>query len=474
VADQVAADAAAAVSGAGKVIDRVTNAVTDSIEVPNILPDSHDRCADERERLQADYMRIRDEFAGGKSSDTAKKLMDLQMRTEDLAIRWYLLPPMTEAERDRLKPRLFEQMQRGFGGNPLDKPDAAFDSEPSVSILAVNLNNAVRSVTLAIALSVSPPQGETPFEKKCAELADGSRELCRQFYSVHSPDDIERIAPRVQEEIARIKAMNDELGQSSGSAVNLSDEASMQRLSNLMAKIGMVTIVVNHVSVRYGRAQVDPSASEETRRAAEGKVVEFGKRLGLLVNEYQTAYFALAAGTLRGQSPAGSPAVATSAGPSGGPSFAVPGFGGPGFGIPPGFGPPAGFGPAGFGPSGFGPPAGFGEAGGFGPHPGPGDFSDANIDADFEAKRQAFAQRNGADRIVTVRAKGGSGAQFRTLESTLRRLIRPTSHSMNSVGGRFQMSLTYAGDIESVAAAIRTGEVTSTDVNQRLIEVEFK
>jgi len=462
-ADQVASDAAAAVAGAGKVIDRVASAVTDSIEVPKILPDSHDRCADERERLQADYVKIREEFAGGKQIDTAKKLLDLQLRTEDLAIRWYLLPPMTEAERDRLKPRLFEQIQRGFGGNPIGEPDAAFDSEPSARMVAISLNNSVRSVTLAIAMSVSPPKAEGLFEQKCAELADGSREMCKQLYSVHSPADIDRIAPRVQEEIARIKTTSKELGQLDGAAINLSDQASMQRISNLMAKIGMVTIVVNHVSLRFGLAHANPSASEESRRAAEGGVVEFGKRLGLLMNEYQTAHFELAAAAMRGQLPGGSPNVATSAGPSGGPSFAVPGFGGPGFGMPPGFG-----------PSGFGPPAGFGESGPFGPHPRPSDFSDANIDADFEAKRQAFAQANGADRIVTIRASGGTEGQFRALEATVMRLIRPTSHSMNMVGSRFQMSVVYAGDVERVAAAIRTGKVVSTDVSGRLIVVEIK
>jgi len=463
VADRVAADATAAMQGAGKVIDRVASAVTDSIEVPKILPDSHDRCADERERLQAEYLRIRDEFAARQKGDTAKKLLDLQLRTEDLAIRWYLLPPMTDGERERLKPRLFEQMQRGFSGNPIGEPDSAFDGDPSARTIAVGLNNSERSLTLAIAMSASPPKAQGTFEQRCAELADGSREVCKQLYSVHSIDDVDRIAPRVQEEIARFKAAGSELGQLDSAAINLSDQASMQRIANLMAKISMVTIVVNHVSLRFGLAHANPSASEESRRAAEGEVVEFGKRLGLLMNEYQTAHFELAAAAMRGQLPGSSPSVATSAGPSGGPSFVVPGFGGPGFGMPPGFG-----------PSGFGPPAGFGEPGAFGPHPSPGDFSDANIDADFEAKRQAFAQKNGADRIVTVRASGGTMAQFRALEATLLRLIRPSSHSMSGVGTRFQMSVVYAGDIERVAAAIRTGEVVSTDVSGRLIVVEIK
>jgi hypothetical protein len=405
--------------------------------------------------LQADYVQIRNEFTSGQSGGTTKKLLDLQLRTEDLAIRWYLLPPMTDGERERLKPRLFEQMQRGFSGNPLGEPDSAFESDLSVRTIAVGLNNSERGLTLAIAMSASPPKAQGPFEQKYAELAAGSRDVCKQLYTVRSIDDVERVSPLVQEEIARIKAAGaaGQLG-----ASNPADQAAMQRISNLMVQISMVTFVSNHVSLRFELAHASPSASEESRLDADNEVKEFGKHFGTLMNEYQTAQAEFVAAVMRGRLPEGSPSVAIAAGPSGSPSVPLPGFGGP----------------AGFGlPAGFGPPPGFGEQAGFG-GPGAGPTTDASIDADFEAKRQAFAQKNGADRILTVRASGGTMADFRALEATVMRLIRPSSHSMNGVGTRFQISVVYAGDVERIAAAIRTGEVVSTDISGRLIVVEIK
>jgi hypothetical protein len=53
------------------------------------------------------------------------------------------------------------------------------------------------------------------------------------------------------------------------------------------------------------------------------------------------------------------------------------------------------------------------------------------MDADFEAKRQAFIQRHGADQTLTVRASGGTEGQFRALEATIMRLVRPRGHSMS-------------------------------------------
>ena len=96
------------------------------------------------------------------------------------------------------------------------------------------------------------------------------------------------------------------------------------------------------------------------------------------------------------------------------------------------------------------------------------------MDAEFEAKRQAFIQRHGADQTLTVRASGGTEGQFKALEVTVMRLVRPKGHSMNRVGDRYQLSVLYAGDVERIARAITAGEVTDTDVNGRLITVKFK
>jgi hypothetical protein len=96
------------------------------------------------------------------------------------------------------------------------------------------------------------------------------------------------------------------------------------------------------------------------------------------------------------------------------------------------------------------------------------------MDAEFDAKRQAFIQRHGADQTLTVRATGGTEGQFKALEVVIMRLVRPRGHSMSRVGAYYQLSVLYAGDVERIARAITAGEVTSTDVNDRLITVKFK
>ncbi|MCI0360820.1 MAG: zinc-ribbon domain-containing protein [Planctomycetaceae bacterium] len=462
VADQVAADTAAAVEGAGKVIDRFANAVTDSIEVPKILSDSHERLASERERLKTDYQQIRDEFASGRQGDAAKKLRDLQMRIEDLTIRWYLLPPMTEGERERLTPRLAD-MGHGFGGNLLDEPDKAFDGEPAARIAAADLNVAERMLAIVAAMALWPAQAEGPVEQQYADAAARGLNVCKHLYSIRSPADIERVSPAVHEETASIRAI---AGQVRGGALDLTNLKSMERMSQYMIQIGMVAYVGQHVTRRFGLDLANSSATEEGQLAAEKEAKEFGKNVATLLADYHTAHVAFVLAMTPGRPTEGSPSVATSVSTPGGPTISLPGFGGPGLGMP-----------RGFGPAGFGPPAGFGGPGsvaGFGPRPGPAGFSDASIDADFETRRQAFAQANGADRILTVRATGGSTVQFRALEQTIMRLIRPTSHSMQSIGTRFQMFVVFAGDIERVASAITAGKVINTDAGSRMIEVEFK
>lgn len=458
VADQVAADATAAVQRAGKVIDRIAGTVTDSIDVPKILPDSHERLADERDRLQADYRRIRDGFVQGKPGETVGKLIDLQLRTGDLSIRWSLLAPMTASELDRLKPRLAESLKLGIGGQPIEEADPAFRSEPWVAATAAELNNAWKGIPLAISLSVEPPQPQTPPEQKCAELAAGSREVCKQLFSVRSVAELDRVTPTIQAEIEHLRTP----GPLAGAGIVSTEAPVVPHISRVLSQTIMVTYVGKHVVLRFARERVDPAAAEEDKLKENDEVKDFGIRLGKLLAEYEVAHFALVQATMQPRLPEGKPTVATSVTPEGGPTINLPGFGGP-FGIPPGFGPPGGLGP----PPGFGPPAGFG-----GPAAGP--RADESIDAEFETKRQAFAQANGADRIVTVRASGGSPTQFRGLELTLMRLIRPTSHSMHSIGTRFQMSVVFSGDVERVANAITTGKIVSTDVTSRMIVVEFK
>jgi hypothetical protein len=408
--------------------------------------------------LQAEYRRIREAIDEGKPKETVDKLVDLQLRTGDLAIRWSFLAPMTESERDRLKPRLFESMKQGIGGQPSEEPDPAFRREPWVAETAKNLNNTWNGVSLAIALAVDPPKPQGAAEEKCAELAAGSREVCKQLFAVQTVADLDRVTPLVQAEAAKIRST----GPLGVAAFNPENPAATQRMSHLLSQLTMVMVVGNHVSLRFGLARFDSSATE----AKKEEVDDFGLRMAVLMSEYLQAQIAFATG-MRGPLPGETPSVATSVTTEGGPTINLPGFGGPGFGMPPGFGPP------GFGPGGFGPPAGFGPSGGFGGGPA-GAAAAANVQAEFEAKRQSFVDRNGADQTLTVRASGGTEGQFTALQATVMRLVRPRSHSMFRTGPQFQLLVAYSGDVEVIAGAITAGKVTSTDVSGRLIVVDFK
>ncbi len=469
VADQVAADATAAVQGAGKAIDRIAGAVTDSIEVPKILPDSHERLADERDRLQAEYASIREGSASG--TQPQMKLLDLDLKVGDLAIRWYLLATMSAGERERLAARLKAFVGVGLSGKALGERDSAIAREPGV----IQLRWTERELSGVIALVLNPPQPAGQLEEKLAEAAGISRKVCRQLYGVRTLADLERVAPQVRDEIARTKEIGAAAAATDPAAFDGKDGTANFRAIQWLGQSGLVKFTGEHVGKRYGRelvARLSASGRDPTMPDPEAQA--FTKQLDALLKEYHLAH-ADVVKALGDRLPKDSPSVAI----ADGPGFSPPGFG-PGFGTPPGFGPsgfgPSGFGPGGFGPTGFGPEGGFGTGGvldGSNPHPSPAAFSNANLDAEFEAKRQQFAQQHGADGILTVRASGGTEGQFKALEATVMRLVRPRGHSMSRVGERYQLSVVFAGDVERIAAAITTGSVT-TDANGRLIVVDFK
>ena len=470
VADQVAADASAAVQGAGSMIDRLAGAVTDSIDVPKTLPDSHDRLADEYAQLRSDYLRVRDEFSAGNTGDTADKLTDLQLRTEDLAIRWFLLAPMTSEQRDRLQPPLKVQFERGRDGTAIGEPDKTFASDRAASVIAARLENSEKMLLLALSAAMMPPKPLSPLEEKYAEAAAASKEICRQLYSVRSAADLERVSPAVQSESARLRVAAEAAAQMGG-GFDLTNLEASYRMASFMAQVGMAQHVSEHVRTRFGLGVVEAAqaaSTAEARRAEEEKGSEFGSSIASLLADYSLAATQIMMNATRPKTPDGTPVAVTSVTTGGGPTINVPGFG-----MPPGFGPP------GFGPRGFGPPPGFGPAGGFGPSSGfgggpAGAAAAENVQADFEAKRQTFVDRNGAEQTLTVRASGGTEGQFTALQATVMRLVRPRSHSMFRTGPQFQLLVAYDGDVEVIAGAITSGKVTSTDVTGRLIVVDFK
>jgi len=470
VADQVASDATAAVKGASSVIDRLAGAVTESIDVPQILPDSHDRLADEYAQLRSDYLRVRDEFSAGNTGDTADKLTDLQLRTEDLAIRWFLLAPMTSEQRDRLQPPLKVQFERGRDGAAIGEPDKTFASDRAASVIAARLENSEKMLLLALSAAMMPPKPLSPLEEKYAEAAAASKEICRQLYSVRSATDLERVSPAVQSESARLRVAAEAAAQMGG-GLDLTNLEASQRMASFMAQVGMAQHVSEHVRTRFGLGVVEAAqaaSTAEARRAEEEKGSEFGSSIASLLADYSLAATQIMMNATRPKTPEGTTVAVTSVTTGGGPTINVPGFG-----MPPGFGPP------GFGPRGFGPPPGFGPSGGFGPSSGfgggpAGAAAAANVQADFEAKRQTFVDRNGAEQTLTVRASGGTEGQFTALQATVMRLVRPRSHSMFRTGPQFQLLVAYDGDVEVIAGAITSGKVTSTDVTGRLIVVDFK
>jgi len=481
-ADQVAADAAAVVSKAGKAIDQVAEAVTSSVKVPKLLPDTHARCASERAKLRAEINGLADSIrAGTLTVDQIPRLADLTQRLGDLTIRWHLLPPMTEAERESLAGQV---TPAALNIDP-DTGKANIEGaklDPTVGFLILHIGLTDMALAKVVeAQANGSPRPANELEQRNLDACQAIREASRHLFAVRAPADLERSLPLVEMEFARLAEMAGSLSALEG----LSQDDFAQGLKiygpMLAHEQMMYSFVESHVITRYAIQEVGlPPASIAT---SSSDVAERYNRFRISLgqtslqltskklefhNAVSKARARLAPAALASTGAPSSDATSTL--PDGGPVVAIP----PGLSGPSGFGIPPGFGPSGFGPSGFGPPTGLGGPGPFGPHPRPSDFSDANIDADFEAKRQKFAQDNGADRILTIRASGGSEGQFRALELTVMRLIRPNSHSMSRVGSRFQLSVAYAGDVERIAAAIQTGRVVNTDVSGRLIVVEIK
>jgi DNA-directed RNA polymerase subunit RPC12/RpoP len=464
-----AADAAHAVTTASQMIDKVATAVANPLLPPKRWPDTHTLCADESDRLIAELAELRADLP---PEEAVRKLTDLRIRMEGLSIHWYLLPTITPAEHKLLRERYADSAKRFLDVERSDPTKQVQINDPQVLEAAGLLLPTISAYSAITESILQPIPTQNAWEEKHLEAAQIAREVCRSMHAVNGAADVNQVAAQVETQIARLKSARDELAGLTPPSASLFEHGMIRDRYGYGGLSRIVGMVCDHAVDRFAIAQTgQPLRGPTGQAAAQSAVVQDLRRQLLEIRQTwssaQTAFddvsrqTSAAAFARAGQSQplGGSSAPGNSRlPPDGGPVVAIP----PGFGPPPGFGLPPGFGPTpGFG----GPSAGFG---------GQGPPTAESIDAEFEAKRQAFAQANGADRIVTVRASGGSPTQFRALELTLMRLIRPTSHSMQSVGTRFQMSVAFAGDVDRVANAITTGKVVSTDVTSRMIVVEFK
>lgn len=464
-----AADAAHAVTTASQVIDKVASAVANPLLPPKRWPDTHTGCADESDRLLTELAESRADLP---PEEAVRKLTDLRMRMESLSIHWYLLPSITPAEQKALRERYADSSKRFLESGRSDSTKQVQITDPQVLEAAGLLLPTMAAYAEITESILQPIPTQNAWEEKHLEAEHIAREVCRSVHAVSGATDVKQATTQVETQVARLKTARDELAGLTPPNASLFEHGMIRDRYGFGGLSRIVNIVCDHAVDRFAIAQTgQPLRGPTSQVAAQSAAVEDLRRQLLEIRKSwssaQTAF-----DDVSRQTSAATFARAGQSQPLGGTSAPgksrLPPEGGPVVAIPPGFGPPPGFGL----PPGFGPTSGFG-----GPSPGfggQGPPTAESIDAEFEAKRQAFAQANGADRIVTVRASGGSPTQFRGLELTLMRLIRPTSHSMQSIGTRFQMSVVFSGDVERVANAITTGKVVSTDVTSRLIVVEFK
>jgi hypothetical protein len=413
-----------------EIVDRIASAVP-----VRVFADTHASCAAERERILSDARQLRDDLhAGIASQEATRRLIDLRMRIEDLAIRWYLLAPPTEEERKTIAQRLADQAVQARDLAEADRSRPNVEADPGVAFAASGLLFAEMNLVSVLQAVYEAPLPVGPLEEKYAEVARSGREVCRLLYGVDSPAELERVTPLIQQEIDRIKAAKDQVAGIDASAFNGSDAGALVRIAHWGRQMMLAWFVTDHVVDRYALQQTGQVLRGGDAAQAPG-VGQFQLQIRQLGAEFNTAQAAFQSAAMRGRMPLMA---------SGGP---------PSFQWPPGFGPP------GFGPEGpFARPPTLQEI-------------DAKAEAEFEVKRQEFERLKGLQNMVVIRAQAARHTQLKALETEVKQLVRPQSFGFASFDTRLQMLLEFSGDVESLANSIQTGKVIRVDSAQRTITV---
>jgi hypothetical protein len=210
-----AAAVAAPLQALKSAADSAANAARNVAQLPaSVLPDTHASCLAERDKLTAELRQV---AAGlqdpARQKQVTQQCAEIIIKLQDLAIRWHLLPPMTEGERNEFNQRAladFERIRRGERPEPLK-----FDFQNDAA-LAVLLELQPVQVVLADALTFAhkpPAPPANVADESYVQVSDACRQMCRELYAVRTLADCERIKPALAAQAALVVAAGDKLKQ---------------------------------------------------------------------------------------------------------------------------------------------------------------------------------------------------------------------------------------------------------------------
>lgn len=257
--------------------------------------DTHLTCLAERDRIKEELTALRELVRQGNANDEAlRKCAALVLKIDDLSIRWHLLPPMTEAERQVFNERFLTEAREDLAGNkrPAEPIKIDLASEAGETPLAVmfemieplmRLSDVMRDVT------AKPIAPSSPLDETYVQVCRSCRAVCRHLYRIQDAGDCDTIQSNIDGEIAaasgaiaRLKGAT----RPNAAAVKASEEKFGERLRHEEL---MVEAVVKHV---IARAAVKAAGGFDQAAAAAlpPEVKEQFKQLIARVKEMQASH----------------------------------------------------------------------------------------------------------------------------------------------------------------------------------------
>jgi hypothetical protein len=189
-----AAAVAAPLQALKSAADSAANAAKSVAQLPaSVLPDSHASCMAQRDKLAAE---LRQAATGlqdaARQKQATQECGEIIVKLQDLAIRWHLLPPMTDGERNEFNQRAladFERIRRGERPEPF-KIDVQNDAALAVVFELQPVQVALGDILTFAHKPPAPPANAA--EESYVQVSDACRQMCRELYSVDTPPDCER------------------------------------------------------------------------------------------------------------------------------------------------------------------------------------------------------------------------------------------------------------------------------------------
>ncbi len=274
-----AAAVAAPLQALKSAADTAANAAKSVAQLPaSVLPDSHASCMAQRDKLAAEF---RQAAAGlqdpARQKQATQQCAEIIVKLQDLAIRWHLLPPMTDGERQNFSERFqaeFERFQRGERPEPF-KVDVQNDAALAVMFELQPVQVALGD-TLIFAYNPPKPPANSA-DESYVKVSDACRQMCRESYAVRTVADCERIKPALAAQAALVVAAGDKLKQSrdlSPTAVRESRDKYFLKLTHdekmveMTAKYVVTRAVVEAAGGLNAEAKLAPDVQQRLKDTA--------------------------------------------------------------------------------------------------------------------------------------------------------------------------------------------------------------